>query len=234
MNLMTTLGQDPSETAPDLTATLNTYQQQLDRTPGYLRDYSAGQLRSQFGQAASQVFESAPNFAAASANLRGLYADTLDRQSQMQAQQNAADVGLRNRYLQGLSSLYSQDAINQAQKANQERSNRNQQLVRMGDTVSNYFNQLSALDTAALNTKFQLQGHNTEAQNAIINSAMQNLMLASSAITDSTRPNEYRTPQYDFRNAYYNVPGPADVRPQQDPFSPWGTTDLLPLVPPPR
>lgn len=231
MNLMGVLGQDPSETAPDLTATINTYKQQLDKTPQYLKDYSTGQLQKQFDSAATQVFENAPNFSTGAANLQKLYSNTLQQTSDVVARQNTADISLRNQYLAGLSQLYARDADNQAAKEGQERTNRNQQFSAATGTVSNYLNQLSALDTAALNTKFQLQGANTTAQNSIINSATQNAMTAaagfSNVIGKNKTPNKKVTIQSaDQIRAAVPLPGST-----YSTNLPWGRSNLLPLAP---
>ena len=217
--------QDPTETAPDMTATIETYKQQYDRLPHYLRQYSNDQILQSQDEASRTLNMTAPNFSTLSANLANVQSNTARAIGGNNATINQQDIQLRNNFLRGLSSLYGQDASFKAQKANQERSNRNQQISATGNLVSNYFNQINAIDASTFSTKMALQGQNTATQNALTNSMFQNALLAGVGIQDalsngqgfqlSPEAKDYHTEQFNqsfqnlMDNKHRNVTFPA-------------------------
>lgn len=173
--LASIVGQDPRVQSPDSSAAISTYQQQFDRTPQYLRDQAASRIDRTFNQAANQVFENAPNFQTASANLAGLYSRAQAQQADLAANQNMQDVGLRNNFLRGLSQLRYQDAANQAQAQNQTVTNQNQLLSNVGATATNYYNQRTANQASYLQERLAIQGQAEAARAAANNALSQNL-----------------------------------------------------------
>jgi len=220
--------QDPTETAPDMTATIGTYKQQYDRLPHYLREYSNDRILDSQGEASRTLNMTAPNFSTLSANMANVQSNTARVIADNNANINQQDIQLRNNFLRGLSSLYGQDAAFQAQKTNQERSNRNQQISATGNLVSNYFNQVNAIDAATFSTKMALQGQNAASQNAITNSMFQNALLAGVGLQDalsgsqgfnlSAEAKDWHTGQFNqsfqnlMNNRHKNVTFPAIAR----------------------
>lgn len=173
--LASIVGQDPRVMSPDSTAAIRTYMQQFDRTPQYLRDQAAGRIDRTFGTAATQVFENAPNFQTAAANLGGLYAQAQAQQADLAASTNAQDVTMRNNFIRGLSELRYQDAANAAQAQNQTVSNRNQLMSNLGSAASNYYNQRTANMVNDFTTQMAIQGQAEAARVAAGNAMSQNL-----------------------------------------------------------
>lgn len=173
--LASIVGQDPRVQSPDSSAAISTYRQQFDRTPQYLRDQAASRIDRTFNQAANQVFENAPNFQTASANLAGLYSRAQAQQADLAANQNMQDIGLRNNFLRGLSQLRYQDAANQAQAQNQTVTNQNQLLSNVGATATNYYNQRTANQASDLQARLAIQGQAEAARAAVNNAFSQNL-----------------------------------------------------------
>ena len=190
--LASIVGQDPRVQSPDSSAAISTYQQQFDRTPQYLKDQASSRIDRTFNQAANQVFENAPNFQTASANLAGLYSRAQTQQADLAANQNMQDVGLRNNFLRGLSQLRYQDAANQAQAQNQTVTNQNQLLSNVGATATNYYNQRTANQASDFQAQLAIQGQ-AEAARAAANNALGQNLTNLAALS-------YRQPQTQAQN----------------------------------
>lgn len=205
--LASIVGQDPRVQSPDSSAAISTYQQQFDRTPQYLRDQAASRIDRAFNQAASQVFENAPNFQTASANLAGLYSRAQTQQADLAANQNMQDIGLRNNFLKGLSQLRYQDAVNQAQAQNQTVTNQNQLLSNTGAAATNYYNQRTANQASDFQAQLAIQGQAEAARAAANNALSQNLTnLAALSYRQPQQTQTVNQPQQTNLQAFQQTP----------------------------
>jgi len=173
------LAQDPSESAPDLTATITAARSQYDRIPNYLRDQASSQLRASTGQSLQALGQAAPDYSTYAAGAANLASNELSQQSNLAAQQNAADVQLRNQYLQNLGNVYAQEAQVTSAAENASRSNRNRMLSNIGGLATNYLNQVAALRGNRFGTEMALQGQNMAMANALNSNLQQSALLAA-------------------------------------------------------
>lgn len=174
-----TLAQDPSETAPDLTATIGAARSRLDRVPNYLRNEASSRLRASTGQAYQTLGEAAPDYATYAAGATNIHANELSQQSQLAAQQNATDIELRNQYLDNLGNVYAQDSQMRAAADNASRTNRNRMISNIGGLATNYLNQVGALRGNRFGTEMALQGQNMAIEGALRSNLNQNALLGA-------------------------------------------------------
>lgn len=175
-SLTSVLGQDPTTTAPDSSAALAAYKRSFDRMPQYVKENTYERINNSFSKAARDIFENTPGYEAASANLAGLYAQTLDKVGEAANQFAVQDMSMRENYLRGLSEFMYRDASAEAAAENATITNRNQQIAGLGNIASNYFNQDSINEASALSMEMEAEGASRANVSANLNSVAQNLM----------------------------------------------------------
>lgn len=187
------LAQDPSETAPDLTATIGSMRRQHDRILNYLRDQASRRLSASTGQAYRALGEAAPDYATFAAGAANLHSNELAQQSDLAASQNLASVQMRNEYLRSMGDVYAQDAQARAATENARRSNLNALIANIGGLATNYLNKVSALRGDRFSTEMALQGQGMAMESALQNNLNQSTLLGAYYGIDFGQPSAFNS-----------------------------------------